>query len=153
MPQAGSFAHWNQLRDDLKRMIDELQWVDPTLGATLLFRLSEARAALDAGDGTAAKDALQTLLDTLAQAPVGQLRPEARTLIELNADALIANTPNGRISAASADGNLLAAVPHGAHFNSLIVKAIIMVPAGIPVVNMSPRITQPSSARAVRTPS
>ena len=142
MPQAGSFEHWNKLRDDLDRMINELQWVDPTFGATLLSQLEAARSLLDAGDGTAAKDALQTLLDTLA-----------RTLIELNADALIANTPNGRVSAASANGSRLAAVPHGVHFNSLIVKAIIMVPAGIPVVNMSPRNTQLSLARAVRTPS
>ncbi len=89
----GTFAHWNQLRDDLNRMIDELGWVDPTLGATLLFRLSEARAAWDADDGTTAKAVLQTLLDTLAQAPAGQLRSEARQLVQLNAEALIARTP------------------------------------------------------------
>lgn len=89
----GTFAHWNQLRDDLNRMITELNWVDPTLGATLQAQLAVARTQLDDGKGTAAKTAL-TLLATLAQAPATQIRAEARQLVQLNAQSLIAHTPD-----------------------------------------------------------
>ena len=89
----GSFEHWNKLNDDVNRMVNELQWIVPTLGGTLLAQLADARAALDADDGTLAKQRLQTLLNTLAQATIpDQLLVEARGLIQLNVESLIANT-------------------------------------------------------------
>lgn len=90
----GSFAHWNQLRDDLNRAI-QLGWVaDPTLATTLVAQLAAARQAQDASDGTTAKSRLQTLLGTLGQATSSQIRQEANDLVLLNAQALIANTPD-----------------------------------------------------------
>lgn len=90
----GSFAQWNQLRDDLNRAIS-LGWIsDPVLAATLVAQLAAARQALDASDGTTAKSLLQTLLDTLNQASSSQIRPEANALVLLNVQALIANTPD-----------------------------------------------------------
>lgn len=88
----GSFEHWNRLRDDLERLINELQCVDPGLGTTLVALLTDARAALDARDGTLAKVRLQLLLDALAQAPAGQICTEGRQLVQLNADSLIEQT-------------------------------------------------------------
>jgi len=86
----GSFAHWNQLRDDLNQAI-QLGWViGPTLATTLVNQLASARQAADASDGATAKARLQPLLNTVGQATPGQIRREARDLLLLNAQALIA---------------------------------------------------------------
>jgi len=90
----GSFSHWNQVRDDLNQAI-QLGWVpDPVLAATLVSQLASARQAEDASDGTTAKLRLQPLLDATGQATPGQIRQEARDLLLLTTQALIANTPD-----------------------------------------------------------
>ncbi len=90
----GFFAHWNQVRDDLNQAI-QLGWIpDAVLGATLVNQLASARQAEDAQDGTTAKIRLQPLLDAVNRATPGQIRQEARDLLVLNAQALIANTPD-----------------------------------------------------------
>jgi len=90
----GSFAHWNQLRDDLNQAI-QLGWVPGQgLATTLVNQLASARQAEDASDGTTAKLRLQPLRDAVSQATPGQIRQEARDLVLLNVQALIANTPD-----------------------------------------------------------
>lgn len=90
----GTFEHWNQLRDDLNKAI-QLGWVpDQAFAATLINQLASARQAADAGDGTLAKQRLQTLLATLAQSTPSQRRQEARDLAYWNAQALTASTPD-----------------------------------------------------------
>jgi hypothetical protein len=90
----GSFGHWNQLRDDLSQAI-QLGWVaDPALAATLVSQLASARQAEDASDGTTAKLRLQPLLGAVSQATASQIRQEARDLVSLNVQALVANTPD-----------------------------------------------------------
>src|SRR5712691_1390205 len=93
-PMPGSYAHWNQLRDDLNQAI-QLGWVpDPVFATTLVSQLASARQAQDASDGTTAKLRLQPLQDAVGQATPGQIRREARDLVLLNVQALIANTPD-----------------------------------------------------------
>ena len=88
----GSFAHWDQLRDDLNQAI-QLGWVpDPALVTALVNQLASARQAQDAFDGTTAKIRLQPLLDAVNQATPGQIRQEARDVVLLNVRVLIANT-------------------------------------------------------------
>lgn len=94
----GSFEHWNQLRDDLERLINQLQCVEPGFGTTLVALLTDARGALDAGKGKLAKAGLQRLLSTLARATGASVCAEGRELVQLNAEALIANTPDNPIS-------------------------------------------------------
>jgi hypothetical protein len=90
----GTYDHWNQLRDDLNKAI-QLGWVpDQTFAATLVSQLASARQAVDAGDGTLAKQRLQTLLATLAQSTPSQRRQEARDLMYWNTQALTASTPD-----------------------------------------------------------
>lgn len=93
----GSYTHWNQLRDNLDRAI-QLGWVpDASLAQTLKTQLADARAALDADNGTLAKMRLQTLLNTLAQTNSGQRRQEVDDLLRLNAQSLIARTADAPI--------------------------------------------------------
>ncbi len=93
----GTFAHWNQLRDDLNRAI-EIGWItNAALGTTLVAQLADAREALEQLSGATAKERLQIVLDTLAQAAAGDLRSEARELIRLNAEVLIARTPDAPV--------------------------------------------------------
>ncbi len=91
-----SFEHWNQLRDDLDRAVN-LGWIpDTALANTLVSQLVAAREALDAGDGTLAKQRLQGLIDTVTQAVPTQRRIEVRDLLVLNVQRLIeftADTP------------------------------------------------------------
>jgi hypothetical protein len=90
----GSFEHWNQLRDDLNKAIG-LGWIpDTTLGNTLVTQLAAARAALDASDGTLAKSRLGTLLATLGGATPASRRQEVYDLVFLNAQRLVATTPD-----------------------------------------------------------
>ncbi|MEW6258264.1 MAG: CARDB domain-containing protein, partial [Pseudomonadota bacterium] len=90
----GTYDHWNQLRDDLNKAI-QLGWApDQAFAATLVNQLASARQAVDAGDGTLAKQRLQTLLTTLAQSTSSQRRQEVRDLVYWNAQALIASTPD-----------------------------------------------------------
>jgi hypothetical protein len=88
----GTYAHWNQLRDDLRQAID-LGWIaDNTLADILKGQLAAAREALDASDGTLAKARLQTLVEQADNAAATQIRTEARDLVVLNAQSLITNT-------------------------------------------------------------
>lgn len=91
--EQGSVEHWNQLRDDLERLINQRQCVDPGFGTKLVALLADARTALDVGDGNLAKARLQTLLDTLLPAAEALACSEGRQLVQLNAEALIASTP------------------------------------------------------------
>lgn len=88
-PQQGSSEHWQQLHDDLNRMINDLQWIEPALGATLRTQLDSARAGFDTGNRPLTRQRLEILLTTLERATTTQLRSEARALIELNARSLI----------------------------------------------------------------
>jgi len=92
--KTGSSAHWDQIRDDLNRAI-QLKWItDPALGIRLVNQLASARQAKDVSDSASTKARLQLLMDSAAQAAPGQIRQEARDLILLNAQALIAVPPN-----------------------------------------------------------
>lgn len=88
-PELGNSEHWQQLNADLSRMINDLDWVKPMLGATLRTQLDNARAAFDTGNRPLTKQRLEILLTTLERATTTQLRSEARALIELNARSLI----------------------------------------------------------------
>ncbi len=93
----GSFAHWNQLRDDLVRA-KQLGWItDPTLANTLISQLAVARQALDAKDFYTAKTLLQPMLTTISQSAPAQRTSEGYALVYLNVQALINNTPNNQI--------------------------------------------------------
>ncbi|MGH7259795.1 MAG: hypothetical protein ACREI9_03820 [Nitrospiraceae bacterium] len=88
----GTFAHWDQLRDDLNQAI-QLGWIpDATLANTLVAQLASARQALDAQDGTLAKSRLQTLIQTITQSTTVQRRREVFDLVLLNAQRLKADT-------------------------------------------------------------
>ncbi|MGH2359253.1 MAG: hypothetical protein ACRDGM_01755 [bacterium] len=90
----GTFAHWDQVRDDLNKAI-QLGWIaDATLATNLVSRLASAREALDAVDGTLAKARLQTLIQTINQSTPTQRRREVADLIILNAERLIGATPD-----------------------------------------------------------
>ena len=91
---SGVYDHWDRLRDDLNRAI-QLGWVsDTNLANALVTGLAAARQALDANDGTTAKQKLQTLLATLAQSTPAQRREEVYDLVLLNVNALLTETPN-----------------------------------------------------------
>jgi hypothetical protein len=93
----GSFAHWNQLRDDLVRAI-QLGWIiDPTLASTLTSQLATARQSLDAKDFYTAKILLQPMLATISQSVPAQRTSEGYALVYLNVQSLINNTPNNQI--------------------------------------------------------
>ena len=108
----GSYAHWNLLRDDLNQSI-QIGWVpDAALANSLVSQLASARQAQDASDGTTAKLRLQPLRDAVNQATPGQIRQEARDLMRLNVESLIANVPDTpipfepRVTLAPRDSNL-----------------------------------------------
>lgn len=89
---AGSYGHWDQLRDDLTQAI-QLGWlVDPVLANTLVTQLASARQALDANDGTTAKTRLNALIQTISASTVTQRRAEVAVLVLFNAQALRDNT-------------------------------------------------------------
>ena len=93
----GSFAHWNQLRDDLVRAI-QLGWItDPTLASTLTSQLATARQSMDAKDFYTAKILLQPMLATISQSVPLQRTSEGYALVYLNVQSLINNTPNNQI--------------------------------------------------------
>jgi hypothetical protein len=93
----GSFAHWNQLRNDLARAI-QLGWItDPTLADNLTKQLATARQSLDAKDFYAAKVLLQPMLDMITQSSPAQRTSEGYALVYLNVQALINNTPHNTI--------------------------------------------------------
>lgn len=90
----GTFAHWDQVRDDLNQAI-QLGWIpDQTLASTLVTQLASARQALDAQDGTLAKTRLQTLIQTITQSTPAQRRREVFDLVLLNAQRLVEGTPD-----------------------------------------------------------
>jgi len=88
----GSFAHWDQLQDDLARAI-ELGWIiDTGLAKNLRDQLASARRALDARDFSAARTLLQTLLATINRSTPGQTTSEGSALVSLNVQSLLDNT-------------------------------------------------------------
>ena len=93
----GSFAHWDQLRDDLARAI-QLGWViDKNLANTLTSQLAFAREALDARDFFTARTRLQLLLDTINQSTPTQTTREGFALVSLNAQSLFDNARDNEI--------------------------------------------------------
>ncbi|MDE2118570.1 MAG: hypothetical protein KGJ19_08235, partial [Betaproteobacteria bacterium] len=88
----GSFAHWDQLRDDLARAI-QLGWImDTDLAKNLTDQLASARRALDARDFSAARTMLQKLLATINRSTPGQTTSEGSALVLLNVQSLLDNT-------------------------------------------------------------
>jgi hypothetical protein len=93
----GSFAHWNQLRDDLVRA-QQLGWIsDTALANKLVTQLALARQTLDAKDFYTAKDLLQPMLDEIDQSDSSQRTSEGFALVYLNVQSLVDNTPNNQI--------------------------------------------------------
>ncbi|TMQ11575.1 MAG: hypothetical protein E6J91_22575 [Deltaproteobacteria bacterium] len=93
----GSFAHWNQLRDDLAEAI-QLGWIRSNkLARTLTSQLASARQAFDARDNFTAKVRLAAVLATIDQAPVGDRTSEGFALVDFNVRALINNTPDNEV--------------------------------------------------------
>jgi len=93
----GSFAHWNQLRDDLAQAI-QLGWIsDNKLAKKLTSQLAYARQALDAHDLFTAKSRLPALLDTINQSTPAQRSSEGFALVALNVQSLIDNTGDNQI--------------------------------------------------------
>jgi hypothetical protein len=91
---AGSYGHWDQLRDDLNQA-KLLGWIpDPVFANTLVTQLASARQALDANDGTTAKTRLNTLIQTISASTVAQRRAEVAALVLCNAQQLHDNTPD-----------------------------------------------------------
>jgi CARDB len=92
-----SFAHWDQLRDDLAKAI-QLGWIiDNVLANTLTNQLAFAREALDARDFFTAKTRLEALLDTIDQSGPGQTTREGFLLVSLNAHSLFDNARDNEI--------------------------------------------------------
>jgi len=90
---AGSFAHWNQLRDDINQAI-ALGWVaDTALADTLVSQLATAREARDLRDNGLTRSRLETLIATADQSTLAQRRQEVRDLVVLNAQRLLELTP------------------------------------------------------------
>ncbi len=94
----GTFAHWNQLRDDLVRAI-QLGWIiDPALATSLTTQLATARQAMDAKDSFTAKTLLRPLLDTISKSLPTQRTSEGYALVYLNVQSLINNTPSDKLN-------------------------------------------------------
>src|SRR5213593_871906 len=92
----GTFAHWDQVRDDLNQAI-QLGWIpDQALANALVSQLESARAAFNATDGTLAKSRLDTLIQTITDPALtpAQRRREAFDLVLLNAQRLKESTPD-----------------------------------------------------------
>ena len=90
----GSYQHWDQVQNDLQTAI-LLQWIpDSPLSTKLTSQLASARQSLSQQDGTAAKNKLSVLIDLVQAAPMSNIKPSAASLLVLNAQALINNTPD-----------------------------------------------------------
>lgn len=93
----GSYAHWNQLRDDLAQAI-QLGWIsDNNLARNLTTQLAYARQALDAHDLYTTKVRLPALLDTINNSTPTQRTSEGYGLVALNVQSLIDNTGDNQI--------------------------------------------------------
>jgi hypothetical protein len=93
----GSYAHWNQLRDDLVTAI-QLGWInDNNLAVNLTAQLAYARQALDAHDLYTTKVRLPALLDTINKSTSAQRTSEGYGLVALNVQSLIDNTGDNQI--------------------------------------------------------
>lgn len=94
----GTYEHWNRLAEDIARAV-EIGWIpDSALAKEISDGLAAARAALDAKDGTLAKQFLEPLLDLMASSTESQRRREARDLIVLNVQSLIESTSDTPIA-------------------------------------------------------
>jgi CARDB protein len=95
--QFGSFGHWDQLRDDLARAID-LGWISNNkLAKALTDQLAFARQALDAHDFFTARSRLGPVLDTIDNSTAAQRTSEGFSLVALNVQSLIDNTPDNPV--------------------------------------------------------
>lgn len=93
----GTFAHWNQLRDDLAKAV-QLGWFpDAALAATLAAQLADARAALDARDFYQVHVRLAKLLATIAASTPAQRSAEGYALMYFNTKALDESTGNNDV--------------------------------------------------------
>lgn len=93
----GSYAHWDQLRDDLARAI-QLGWIsNNTLARNLTTQLAYARQAFDAHDLFTTKSRLPALLDTINRSTPAQRSSEGFALVALNVQSLIDNTGDNQI--------------------------------------------------------
>jgi hypothetical protein len=93
----GSFEHWDTLLADVAQA-KQLGWLaDPALAATVGTNLAAARQAVVAGDPSAAKANLQTVIDAMQQSTPAQRTSEGYGLVSLNAkflyDYLVATAP------------------------------------------------------------
>ncbi|MGH7167720.1 MAG: CARDB domain-containing protein [Nitrospiraceae bacterium] len=90
----GTFAHWDQVRDDLNQAI-QLGWIsDGQLANTLVSQVASVRHALEAADGTLIKTQLDTLIQTITQSTSAQRRREVFDLVRLNAQRVRDATPD-----------------------------------------------------------
>lgn len=95
--QYGSFAHWDQLRDDLAQAIG-LGWISNNrLARDLTDQLAFARQALDAHDFFTARLRLGPVLDTINRSTAAQRTSEGFALVALNVQSLIDNTPDNPV--------------------------------------------------------
>jgi len=93
----GSFAHWDQLRDDLARAI-QLKWISSnTLAKDLTDQLAIARQTFDSRDLYTTKLQLTTLLNTINNSSPSQRTSEGYGLVALNVQSLIDNTADNQI--------------------------------------------------------
>ncbi|MBS4097428.1 MAG: hypothetical protein KGZ83_11420 [Sulfuricella sp.] len=90
----GSFAHWNQLREDLARAV-QLGWFpDAALASALTAQLADARAALELRDYFLVHQRLAVLLATINAATPAQRTSEGYALVYFNAKAIDESTGN-----------------------------------------------------------
>lgn len=88
----GSEEHWDQLIADVVRA-GEIGWISDTNWQNeVLAQLRTAKDAVDAQDGTLAKERLEPVLALLDTSGLAQRNQETRDLIVLNVGSLIANT-------------------------------------------------------------
>jgi len=143
----GSFAHWNQLRDDLARA-KQLGWItDPTLTSTLTSQLAAARQALDAKDFHTAKTLLQPMLTTISQSIPAQRTSEGYALVYLNVLALINNTSNTQIEPKVSFAPKSSLLPIGSN-QKLSVTVIDLANGGAPLAGIQIRFSVGSGPNA-----
>lgn len=143
----GSFAHWNQLRDDLVRAI-QLGWItDSTLASSLTNQLATARLSLDAKDFYTAKNLLQPMLDAISRSVPAQRTSEGYALVYLNVQSLINNTPNNEIEPKVSLAPKSSLLSIGGN-QKLTVTVIDLANGSTPLVGIPVRLTVDSGPNA-----
>lgn len=88
----GSDDHWDRFAIDIEKL-SGLGWItDAALKDAILVQLRSARDALDADDGTLAKQRLQPIRTLIADSKISQRNQEAHDLVALNIQSLIEHT-------------------------------------------------------------